>query len=280
MKVIFDRSAFHDHFDLLKGSPLLQLANERKVLVYHTATFLEETLKRQGAMARDELRRQWPFLRSICNGGWFKPLLDSASDLKSVCDDELNGGQLESDWPLTPPRVRISVEATITHCIERSEMFPNQDNALQTIAENKETKQKNRSKLVERRNQPLTGKRETFTEYYQSSADIYALKVIEFLSQPQGKLNAWMLNPQEFPHFSAFVELFVYAEYDAERNQNSPLDSNWVEDAQQLCFLLDVDAIISSDNGFMRRAFEALWHPRGKRMFTPDGFVTELSKIH
>jgi hypothetical protein len=37
MKVIFDRPAFHDHFGLLKGSPLLQLANERKVLVYHTA---------------------------------------------------------------------------------------------------------------------------------------------------------------------------------------------------------------------------------------------------
>jgi hypothetical protein len=89
MKIIFDRSAFHDHFDLLKGSPLLRLANERKVLVYHTGRFLEETLKRQGAKARDELRRQWPFLRSICNGGWFKPLLDSASDLKSVCDDVL-----------------------------------------------------------------------------------------------------------------------------------------------------------------------------------------------
>ena len=76
MKVIFDRSAFHDHFDLLKGSPLLQLAKERKVLVHHTAMFLDQTLKRQGAKARDELRRQWPFLQSICNGGWFKPLLD------------------------------------------------------------------------------------------------------------------------------------------------------------------------------------------------------------
>lgn len=52
MKVIFDRSAFHDHFALLKGSPLLQLAKERKALVHHTAMFLEETLKRQGAKAQ------------------------------------------------------------------------------------------------------------------------------------------------------------------------------------------------------------------------------------
>ncbi len=278
MKIIFDRSAFHDHFDLLKGSPLLQLANERKVLVYHTAMFLEETLKRQGAKARDELRRQWSFLRSICNGGWFKPLLDSASDLKSVCDDELNGGQRESDWPLMPTRVRTSIEATITYCIARSKPFPNQDNAFQTIAENEETKEKNRANLVERRNQPLTGKKETFAEYYQSSADIYALRVIKFLGQPQGKLNSWMVNPKEFPHFSAFVELLVYSEYDAERNQNSPLDSNWFEDAQQLCFLLDVDAIVSSDHGFMRRAFETLWQPRQKHILTPEEFVAQLSQ--
>jgi len=105
------------------------------------------------------------------------------------------------------------------------------------------------------------------------------LKVIEFLGQPQIKLNSWTLNPQAFPHFSAFVELFVYAEYDAERNQNSPLDSNWFEDAQQLCFLLDVDAIVSSDRGFMRRAFEALWQARGKRRFTPEELVTQLSHI-
>jgi hypothetical protein len=171
------------------------------------------------------------------------------------------------------------VEAKISYCIQASKPFPNQDNAFQTIAENNETKKKNRAKLVERRSQPLTGKKETFANYYQSSADFYALKVIEFLGQ-QGKLNAWILNPQEFPHFSALVEVLAYADYDAERNQNSPLDSNWFEDAQQLCFLLDVDAIVSSDRGFMRRAFEALWRPRGKRMFTPDEFVAELPNIH
>jgi hypothetical protein len=76
------------------------------------------------------------------------------------------------------------------------------------------------------------------------------------------------------------VNSLFYAECDAERNQNSPLDSNWFEDAQQLCFLLDVDALAPSDHGFMRRAFEALWHPCGKRTFTADEFVTQLPHIH
>jgi hypothetical protein len=41
MKIIFDRSAFHDHFDLLKSSRLLELAGTCKILVYHTVVFLE-----------------------------------------------------------------------------------------------------------------------------------------------------------------------------------------------------------------------------------------------
>jgi hypothetical protein len=82
MKVIFDRSAFHgDRFDLLKSSRLSQLVQEREVFIYHTAVFLEETFRmidssRQNV--KDELRRQWPYLRSICKvprsieGNWWR----------------------------------------------------------------------------------------------------------------------------------------------------------------------------------------------------------------
>jgi hypothetical protein len=45
MKIIFDQSAFHHHFELLKGSQLLQLTQDGKITVYHTATFLDETLR-------------------------------------------------------------------------------------------------------------------------------------------------------------------------------------------------------------------------------------------
>jgi hypothetical protein len=46
MKIIFDRSAFHrKRFDLLKGSRLLELVSRGKILVYHTAVFLDETIR-------------------------------------------------------------------------------------------------------------------------------------------------------------------------------------------------------------------------------------------
>jgi hypothetical protein len=56
----------------------LQLVQERKILIYHTAEFLDETLRMADSERqdrKDELKRQWPFLQSICNRGWFKPLL-------------------------------------------------------------------------------------------------------------------------------------------------------------------------------------------------------------
>jgi hypothetical protein len=55
-----------------------------------------------------------------------------------------------------------------------------------------------------------------------------------------------------------------------------PLDWNWQSDAEQLCFLVDVDLIVSSDQQFMRRAFDELWKPKGKRMLTPEELVKLL----
>lgn len=73
------------------------------------------------------------------------------------------------------------------------------------------------------------------------------------------------------------MEFFIYSLYDAEQNQNSALDRNWQGDAEQLCFLVDVDAMVSSDWGFMKQAFEALWQPSDKRMLTPEEFVEGLA---
>jgi hypothetical protein len=60
MKTIFDQSAFHDNLDLLKGSRLLELTRDCKITVYHTAEFLDETL-RMAYSETEKLKQQWPF---------------------------------------------------------------------------------------------------------------------------------------------------------------------------------------------------------------------------
>ena len=99
------------------------------------------------------------------------------------------------------------------------------------------------------------------------------------IDQPEAKFEAWKCDPTKFPHFTAFVGFLIYSLYDAEKNQNSPLDRNWQGDTEQLCFLVDVDAVVSYDLGFMKRAFEALWQPSEKRFFTPEEFVAFLSPL-
>jgi len=293
MKVIFDRSAFHDHFDLLKDSRLPQLTQESKIIVCNTLQFLDETLhtadsKRQDR--KDELKRQWPFLQSICNGGYFRPLLVGQPTIyKSVCDEELDGAEKDSSWPLISAVYRSNIEAKITKFLEQSEPLPELVNARPIYDQNELIKKQNKATRFALRSKPTLQKGETFEEYHRSlfveAASLLIHRPLDqlpiplaLLDQPEVKFDAWKRNPTKFPHFTAFVGFWIYSLYDAERNQNSALDRNWQSDAEQLCFLVDVDAMVSSERGFMKRAFEALWQPSQKRFFTPEEFVSFLSE--
>ena len=105
------------------------------------------------------------------------------------------------------------------------------------------------------------------------------LQRLAALDQPEAKFEAWKLDPTKFPHFTALVGFWIYSLYDAEKNQNSPLDRNWQGDAEQLCFIVDVDAVVLSDLKFMKQAFEAMWQPSQKSFFTPEEFVAFLSQL-
>ena len=294
MKIIFDRSAFHrERFGLLKDSHLLRLVQESKILVFHTATFIDETLRTADSRkpgAQDEINRLWPFLTSICNGGWFKPLLfGNPPAWKSVCDEVLDGGVRDHDWPLVPSSWRTNVEAKVTRFLEGSGPLPELISTRRIYDQIEQIKKENKALRVELRENPTGTKNETLLEYYQSvvldAAYLLIHRPAELpiklppLDSPQTKFDAWKKDPSKFPHFTAFVGFLIYSLYDAEKNQNSPLDRNWQGDAEQLCFLVDVDLIISSESRFMKRAFEALWQPSDKRMLTPEEFVDELSGI-
>jgi hypothetical protein len=283
MKIIFDQSAFHYHFDPLKGSRLLELTHDGKITVYHTATFLDETL-RMGARAdrQDKLKRQWPFLQSICNGGWFRLLFGQ----QGVCEEELDGGTKNPNWPLVPSSWRTDFEAKMNRFLEGSGPLPE---LITTRPDYDRIWQDNKHaddvRLKLRTEQKLP-KDVTFTQYFQAHFFLAAelvIRQVATLNQPEAKFEAWKRDPTKFPHVTAFVGLWIYSFYEAEKYQNSRLDRNWMGDAEQLCFLVDVDGIVSSDHSFMKRAFQALWQPNQQpsqeRFFTPDEFVDFLSQL-
>jgi hypothetical protein len=248
-----------ERFDLLKGSPLLRRVQEGGIKVYYTIVFLEETLRmitsgRQNA--KTELIKQWPFLRSICSGGWFKPLLPGDPPrLNSVCDEELNESPKHSGWPLVNPSIRDAAEAMVDRLLRGSEPIPNMEAWQRSWDEANNLKNEQWALLVDLRNRHLLSKDATLTQYYQTMAEESAGLLIHRrlnVAQPDVALDAWRRDSCKFPHFTAYLELSIYSFFDAERNQNSRLDWNWQADSEQLCFLVDVDVMVSSDRGFMK----------------------------
>jgi hypothetical protein len=291
LKIIFDQSAFHDHLDLLKGSRLPQLTQDGKITVYHTATFLDETL-RMGDSAREKLNQQWPFLQSICNGGWFRLLFFGPPNLKSVCDEELAESAQDRDWPLVPSPYRSNLEAKVTRFLEGSGPLPELISSRPIYDQIAQIKKQNIATRFKLRSEQGLPKEVTFSEYHRANFVDAARLLIhrlrhpdqvkipaDLFDQPDATFDSWKRNPAKFPHFTAFVGFLIYSLYDAEKNQNSPLDRNWQGDAEQLCFLVDVDAMVSSDLRFMKEAFEALWQPSPKHFFTPEEFVAFLSQL-
>jgi len=293
MKIIFDQSAFHDHLDLLRGSRLLQLTQEGKIVGYHTATFLDETFRMAySARRKKKLKLQWPFLQSICTGGWFRPLLfGQPPKLKSVCDEELEGSAKDPNWPLIPSSFRSDIEAKVTKFLEGSEPLPELSNTRPLYDLIEQVKKENTATRFKLRSEEDLPENMTFEQYHRAlffdAASLLIhrprgsgqLQALAPLDHPEAKFDAWKRDPTKFPHFTAFVGFWIYSFYDAEKNQNLPLDRNWQGDAEQLCFLVDVDAIVSSDLRFMKEAFEALWQPSQKRFFTPVEFVAFLSQL-
>jgi hypothetical protein len=182
MKIIFDRSALHRaSLDLFKGSPLIQLVNESKIIVYHTSTFIEETIRTVASTkpgAQDEIKRVWPFITSICNGGWFKPLLFGKPPMNSVCDDELNGAVKDSNWPLVAPELLNIVQAKLNGLIEEGKPLQELSDARPIYDINWQKMQQGRAVLAGLRANPVTGKTEPFAQYYQSESDLYASHAI------------------------------------------------------------------------------------------------------
>jgi len=97
-------------------------------------------------------------------------------------------------------------------------------------------------------------KNETFEQYYQSQADEAASLLIYktlAVSEPQVKLAAWRHDPQNFPHFTAYLKNSIFGMYDAERHPNARLDPNWLDDVEQLCFLVD-DCLCGRESGLFQ----------------------------
>ena len=91
--------------------------------------------------------------------------------------------------------------------------------------------------------------------------------------------NRWERDPAGYRYFTQFVENMTYKETLFLADPAAPIDINAQPDLDLMTFLLDADAFVTNEKGFARRAFDDIWRPRGKVMFTNEEFARLVSRM-
>ena len=266
-RVIFDRSAFDQGYQALKNSRLKDLCRDGRIRVFHTPTFLEETICAYG-VARPRAA-DWPehlqFALDTCNGGIFREKSEIWYE-ELVADYGTNASYVESERLMEILR-NVARNPDISQEFEASE------------AERENDKQKHlntKEILKEIRNderESLGGR--TWAQYRDEQLVPNGTLLMEKVCARRAKWLAdrWAQRQARYPFFTAFVEGFSYMQYHAALRPHRKMDKNAQADYEQLAFLTWADIVVSEDKKFFRDAFDAIWKPRGKRLETAESFA-------
>jgi hypothetical protein len=89
----------------------------------------------------------------------------------------------------------------------------------------------------------------------------------------------WSQNPDRYPFYRSFAEGIAYFGYYSGVLHSEAIDANSQPDFEQLSFLNGADAIVSDDERFMKRAFDDLWKPRGKALYSSTEFISLIERL-
>lgn len=292
LRLTFDLSALHgEYLDRLAGSRLLQLCGRRYFAIALTPVFLDELVSGYGVRNRDvPWQPNLRFAISVCNDGVFLDKLE-------IWWDELvvgRGVYARCKFPKRATRRLVSADQIATKLAAMAEG--------NDVAEYWESSQELRSENRRRRE----GARKTARQLREGiSARLRDVKLggalrgypfhsfrsatmlktgsdlMDLVSETRADelRGRWTLNPLRFPFFTSFVEGFLFGGYYALVRQNDPIDINAQADYEQLCYMNWLDVIVSNDQGFFRSAFNELWRPRGKLMWSTDELLTYVETI-
>lgn len=289
MRIIFDRSAFHgDCFDDLIASPLGRKVAGNRVTVFHTPIFIDETLSTLGSSrAGDRWRDELKFCADICNGGVFLTKDD-------IWHNELVCGDGPDARRTFPDRRTRRYERSLEDILE----------TLRTVAATDdlsgpwEAGRLEREKTYRKKDGQHGLFREARTTYseklrlganpWQSWAEVRRTdllptgrSMVKLVSKRHAAKLAdiWAQRPDYFPFYTAFIEGMLYSLYYAMTEQNSKLDRNAQADYEQLAYLVWADVIVSNDQSFLTKAFDAIWRPRGKHLYSSQQFTGLLREL-
>lgn len=287
LTVIFDRSAFHGRrFDLLAASPLLQLVRKNRVIVHHSAALLEETISMFEREANHaELRKQLPFILDACNGRWFR-------DRGDIWELELTRDLGPAADVFEPDSVRRITEENIRDGVfgngpweEFKKALPDKDVERQKQVRLHKIQSEMRREIAAKRKAHPSLKRQKpppAATFIESELENWGEQIISrYVGTSYRALlvRRWTKDKQRYPFLTSSLEGQVFANWHALVAHNKRIDRNAHVDVEVLACLNRADAVVSSDAGFLKDAFDVLWRPKGRKLFSPEEFAQYLEGL-
>jgi len=286
MRVVFDTNALsNESFDLLESSPLRILCRKGRIAPVYGHVFIEETLRTYGAERRraDLVTRRLPFLADtatfICNDFqeiWHSELVQGRGVNARIFMVERKRERLVSAWRNVPPDGSWRAWHASADAREEEE---------RKRAAQRQTSQEIRNEITTWKQNvnydPKWHGAPDLRRYIEANLIYGGKQFIPALVQchnPVEVAERWARAPDSYPFFTTFVKNMLYIAYHAATMPNS-IDLNAQADMDVMTHLLHADVLVSNEKRFMRTAFNDLWRPKRKVIFTSAEFANYLRKL-
>ena len=286
MRVVFDTNALsNESFDLLAASPLRKLARSGRIKPVFGHVFMEETMRTYGAERRraDLVNRRLPFLADtatlICNDFleiWHSELVQGKGIHARIFMTPLARERLIAAWRNVP--ADGSWGAWNESAVAREEEDRKREAQKQTLRGIRDEIIAWKMKV---NYDPDKHGIPNLLRYVADNLVFAGKLFIPALvksKNPQEVAARWSSAPDAYPYFTTFVKNMLYVAHHAATRPDA-IDLNAQADLDVMTHLLHADALVSNERRFMRTAFDDLWRPRRKVLFTANYFASFLSKL-
>ncbi|MFZ1816969.1 MAG: hypothetical protein WAU44_03445 [Nitrospira sp.] len=288
LRVIFDTNVFTpNHFDLLANSPLVRLCKIGRIMPVYGHVFLEEMWRAYGNESRRaHLVERWiPFI--------VETVSRFCDDLITIWHRELVEGHGRNTNVYMYPRMQQSLLTGLANIPldgswrawhetkkERDKEGAKRDAQRRLSKEIRQEVAVELKKIGYSRRQH--GGPAPFEKFLQGQIDRIGRGFIEALVRchdPSAVANRWSCDKAANPYFTTFVTNMIYMSYYSATRQNDGIDPNAQADLDLMTHLLHADVLVSNETDFLRKAFEDLWRPKSKVIFTSQEFVAFIYKL-
>ncbi|MGA3943928.1 hypothetical protein ACI2TU_22365 [Ralstonia nicotianae] len=287
LRVVFDTNAFTPgNFELLERGPLIRLCKVGRISPVYGHVFLEETFRAYGqANKRDDLVNRWiPFIAATVDR--------FCEDFLTIWHRELVQARgIRTNIYMRPRTQRRLIEGLARIPLDGTWRAWHASRPAWAVEDQKRTAQRQTSKDIRQEVAdwrkavnylPQKHGAPNYCHYLSTEVDHAGREIIKAqvrcYNAPEVACR-WSRDKHAFPYFTTFVENMLYIAFCAMTRPNDRIDLNAQADLDLMTHLLRADALVSNEEGFLRKAFDDLWRPQGKVIFTSQEFSDFIEKL-